>query len=169
MFHKIKHITNIKFKQGLVKRARDYIESQDKNRVWEDDLRSRNRISSTEVSRLTTISTNRNEILNKQREASQAIAQLNMEYQVLSRDFEKRDRQIKEDRNDREKLDIIKEKRKEQENHIKGYTIRRKELDKIEQQVKDSDEYYNNLQFNEQLAKEKEDHILHLRSLNRQS
>jgi hypothetical protein len=74
---------------------------------------SRNMISTAAISRLNIISTNRNEILNKPREASQAIAQLNMEYYILSREFDKRDKQIKEDSKVREKLEIIKEKRKE--------------------------------------------------------
>jgi hypothetical protein len=68
--HKIKHIGNTKFKKGLLKRARDYIELQDKNKAWEDDNMLRNMISTTAISRLNTIFTNRNEILNKQREAS---------------------------------------------------------------------------------------------------
>jgi hypothetical protein len=65
-----------------VKKTRDYIESNDQNIKKKDNLMSRNIISYISVSRLNTISTNRNEILNKQREASQAIAQLNMEYNV---------------------------------------------------------------------------------------
>jgi hypothetical protein len=129
IFHKIKHIsnTNIKLKNDFVKKTRDYIESQDPNRKWEDDSMSRNMILSTAVSRLITISNNRNDILNKQREDSVAIAQLNMEYNVLSRDFEKRDIQIKENIKVKEKLEIIKEKRKEQERLFKGYTFRQKE------------------------------------------
>jgi hypothetical protein len=87
----------------------------------------------------------------------------------LSREFDKRDKQIKEDSKISEKLEIIKEKRKEQEMLIKGYTLRKKELDILEQQVKNSDEYYKNLQFEEQLVKEKEDHVFNLRSLNQQS
>jgi hypothetical protein len=80
-----------------VNRTRDYIESQDPNRKWEDDSMTRNIISSRAISRLNTISTNSNQMVNKQREASQAIVQLNMEYNVLSREHDKRDEQIKED------------------------------------------------------------------------
>jgi flagellar biosynthesis component FlhA len=103
-----------------VKRTRDFIESQDKNKVWDYDSMSRNMRTSTAVSRLNTISNNRKEILNKQREVSQAIAQLNTEYNTLMEEFEKRDIQIKKDSKIKKKLEIIKEKRKEQERLIKG-------------------------------------------------
>jgi hypothetical protein len=51
-------------------------------------------VSTTAINRVNAISSNRNEILNKQKEASQAIAQLNMEYNVLIREWNKRDKQI---------------------------------------------------------------------------
>jgi hypothetical protein len=76
---------NTKFKKGLVKRTRDYIDSQDKNRVWKDNSMSRNMISSTVTSRLNMISDRRNEILSKQREASQALIQLDIQYNDLYR------------------------------------------------------------------------------------
>jgi hypothetical protein len=41
---------------------------------------SRNMISTTAVNRFNAISSSRNEIINKQREASQAVTQLNTEY-----------------------------------------------------------------------------------------
>jgi hypothetical protein len=92
VFNKIKHNnTNIKFKKGLVKRTKEYIESQDPNRKSENDAMSRSMISSTVVSRLNAYSAYRNDKLNKQRETSQAMAQLNMRYNVLSREWNKKD------------------------------------------------------------------------------
>jgi hypothetical protein len=57
VFYKGKHNsnTNIKFKKGLVKITRDFIESQDKNRAWEDDSMSRNMVSTTAVNRANSI------------------------------------------------------------------------------------------------------------------
>jgi hypothetical protein len=68
-----------------VKRTRDYIELQDKNRTWDDDAMSRNMVTTSAVNRLNAISSNKNEILNKQREASQAVTQLNTEFSYLKR------------------------------------------------------------------------------------
>jgi hypothetical protein len=50
----------------------------------------------------------------------------------LIREFEKRDKHIKEYDKAKKQLEIIKEKRKKQERLIKGYPIRRKELDNLE-------------------------------------
>jgi hypothetical protein len=52
---------------------------------------SRNIISSTPVTRLNAISANRTEILNKQKEVSQAIQQLIMECNILQREHDKRE------------------------------------------------------------------------------
>jgi hypothetical protein len=131
--HKVKsHGINLKFKKAVAKRTRELIEPQDPNRRWEDDSMSRNLVTSTAVSRLNAISTNGNEILNKQREASQAIAQLNTEYIVLRREWKKRDKQIKDDSKVKEKLENIKINRKEQEKLKEGYPLRRKEVDDLE-------------------------------------
>jgi hypothetical protein len=54
-------------------------------------------ISITEVSRLNAISSNRNEIVAKEKEASQAIQQLNGEYNSLSREYENRNKLVKKD------------------------------------------------------------------------
>jgi hypothetical protein len=71
MFHKVKRSTTTNFKKGLVKRARDYIESEDQNRKWKDDM-----ISSLMVSRLNEIPAGRTDIINKRKEGSQSIQQL---------------------------------------------------------------------------------------------
>jgi hypothetical protein len=56
---------------------------------------SRNLVTSTAVSRLNVISTNRNKLLKKQREASQADTQLNTEYNDLQRKWEMNNKLIK--------------------------------------------------------------------------
>jgi hypothetical protein len=49
-----------------------------------------------------------------------------MKFNFLSREFKKRDKQIKEDSKVKEKLEISKEKRKEHEKLILGYILRKK-------------------------------------------
>jgi hypothetical protein len=92
MLHKIKHYISTKFKKACMKRTRNYIESEESNRKWEDYVMSRNMISTPAVSRLTTISANRKEILNQERDSSQAIAQLITGFNILSIEFEIRDK-----------------------------------------------------------------------------
>jgi hypothetical protein len=77
-FKKIKHNSNIKIKKAVAKRTREYIVSQDPNKKWEDENMTQTMISSTATSRLTNLSSRRNEILSKQREASQLLTQLDM-------------------------------------------------------------------------------------------
>jgi hypothetical protein len=87
MFTKIKHnITNTKFKKGIVKRTREYIESEDRNRKWEDDVMPRNMISTAVVSRLNTILASSYQILTRQREASFDLERLKMEYHSLTKE-----------------------------------------------------------------------------------
>jgi hypothetical protein len=131
VFHKIKHSSNTKLKKEVAKRTREYMELRDPNREREDDNMSRNMISSVAVSRLNAVAANRTDILAKQKEASVALQHLNTEYNDLQKEWNKRDRQIKEDDKIKAKLEDIKEKRREQERIIKGYTIRKKELDTL--------------------------------------
>jgi chromosome segregation ATPase len=67
------------------------------------------------------ISASRNEILTRQREASQAIERLNMEYNCLSKEWNKRDTLVKEDNIDKEKLEDITEQRKNRKNNRRFY------------------------------------------------
>jgi uncharacterized protein YprB with RNaseH-like and TPR domain len=56
MFNKKECSTNIKVNKDLIKRTRNYIETEDQNRKWEDNNISQNMISSVTVSRLNAIS-----------------------------------------------------------------------------------------------------------------
>jgi hypothetical protein len=61
---------------------------------------------------------------------------LKIEYNTLSKEWDKKDKQIKDDNKVREKLESIKEQRTDQKKIIKGYTLRQKQLANLEQQVK---------------------------------
>jgi hypothetical protein len=70
---KIKHNSNIKIKKSIAKRTREYLASNDQNKKWEDDNMSQIMVSSTATSGINSLSNRRNEILSKQREASQVL------------------------------------------------------------------------------------------------
>jgi DNA repair exonuclease SbcCD ATPase subunit len=108
---------------------------------------SGNLISSTAVNRLNTIASTITEIINKQKGASQAIQQLNPEYNALQKEHEKRDKLLKENLKIRDKLAILQVQRIEQEKKLKKYTKRRKELESLEESVRDNEAYFQDLQF----------------------
>jgi hypothetical protein len=62
------------------------------NRRWEDENMQKHNVASTGVSRVNMLSDTKNEILVAQKEASQAIQQLNAEYNDSSREFDKRNK-----------------------------------------------------------------------------
>jgi hypothetical protein len=129
-FHKIKHKSNTKitFKKGLVKRTRDYLKYQDPNRKWEDDVLPRNMISSTEVSRINAGNLARTGIMNQQKEASQAIQQLNTEDKNLQRKYDKREKLTKQDDKVTEKIKSLNSQYKEQDKILKGQKKRKSKI-----------------------------------------
>jgi seryl-tRNA synthetase len=69
----------------------------------------RHLISSVPTSRINTLADTKNEILVSQKETTQAINQLNMEYNELSRDINKRNKLAKENAKVKEKIKDLKE------------------------------------------------------------
>jgi hypothetical protein len=128
---------------------------------------SRNIVFTTTVSRINAISAPRAGIINQQKEASQAIRQITMEYNDVQRKYEKRDKQLKEDAIIKDKLERSKVERKNSKK-IEGYTKRREKLDALKKQIMEDDEAFKDLELEEQIVKAQENHNLHHRSLKRQ-
>jgi 4'-phosphopantetheinyl transferase EntD len=85
---KINYNSNNKIKKAVAKRTRKYVASNDPNKKWEDDNMTQTMVSSTATSRINSVSSRRNEILIKQREASQVLTQLDIQYNDLYRKSE---------------------------------------------------------------------------------
>jgi hypothetical protein len=74
-------------------------------------------VSITATSRINSLSSRRNEILIKQREASQVLTQLDIQYNDLYRKLEANDKLVRNDIKVREKIKDLEEKRDEHEKH----------------------------------------------------
>jgi hypothetical protein len=123
-------------------------------------------VSSTAVSRINTLSSRRNEILSKQREASQVLTQLDMQYNDLYRKWEANDKLVRNDIKVREKIKDLEEKRDQQAKELYGHIKRLGELDRIEKGVKSNEIAYKRMLDKEQTGKRsKQFHILHINHL----
>ena len=165
---KIVRNSNPKINKALKQRVNYYKQIEDKDKQWGDANMSRHLINSVATSRINTLADTKNEILVSQKEATQAINQLNAEYNELSREFTKRNKLAKEDAKVKEKIKDLKEQEWEQERKLQGYMKRRKELGHLEEYVKSIDEGFEDQTLAEQIAKEKEAHLSHIRAQQRQ-
>jgi hypothetical protein len=66
----------------LIERTRNYIDPTDQNRVWEDENMSKHIIYSVQISSINAIEANKKELINQQKEASQSMQQITMEYNM---------------------------------------------------------------------------------------
>jgi hypothetical protein len=123
---KKKRKISTKISKDLIKRIRYYVRTEDQNRRWKGENIINNLISSIIVSRLNSIGSNRSDILSKQRKASQSIQQLNAEYNSLAREYDKRDKLMKDNLKIKGKLESLKQQRVEQEKKLAGYKKQKK-------------------------------------------
>jgi hypothetical protein len=91
------------------------------NRKWEDINMEKHIITSTGVSRVNMLADTKNEIFVAQKETSQGIQKLNTEYNEMSREYDKRNKLLKEDEKVKEKIKVLKYQEWEQERKLQGY------------------------------------------------
>ena len=88
-------INTVKPDKGLIERTRNYIDPADQNRAWEDENMSKHIIPSVTISKINAIDASRKELINLQKESSQTMHKITIEYNDLLRKYDKRDKQLK--------------------------------------------------------------------------
>jgi transposase len=79
--------------------------------------------------------------MKQQKEVSEIIRQLNMEHDILERNFDKKEKLAIEDRKVRDKLENFKIKFHEQDIELKQHNVRQRELKEYELDTR----YFNDL------------------------
>jgi hypothetical protein len=159
----------VKTDKGLLKRTRKHIKVEDLNRRLEDQSTLQALIPSVASSQIRGLSATRNELIKQQKEASIALQQVTAEYNDLELQYKNREKNAKIEIENKRKLEDLKIRHKELDEHFKGQRKRNQELCDYEKDIKMWEEKIKEDEFNEQLDKEKEDMGIRNRSLQRQS
>jgi hypothetical protein len=159
----------VKADKKIINRTRKYIKVEDSNRKWEDQNALKDLIPNIASSQIKGLSATRNELIKQQKEASIALQQVTAEYNDLERQYKNREKNAKIEIENKRKLEDLKIRYKELDEHFKGQRQRNIDLGDYEKTVKQWEEQIKTDEFNEQISKEKEDMQIRIRSLQRQS
>jgi hypothetical protein len=126
-------------------------------------------IPSVASSQIKGLSATRNELIKQQKEASIALQQVTAEYNDLERQYKNREKKAKIEIENKRKLEDLKIRHKELDEHFKGQKKRNEDLGDYEKDIKRCEEQIKTDEFDEQINKDKEDMQIRIRSLQRQS